>query len=122
FDQIGHVEVRLEDRANQLDILLGERLLGTVQDLLQLRIVHVDDLRRAWHPAPTPVGNEADRPRPSDAARLSSRDWNGRLSARAEGEKRVRRRKEDQVRGPTGRQSGTVSVRVGLPAASRTRS
>src|SRR5262249_56302385 len=85
FDQIGHVAVRLEDRTNQRHVLLVERLLDTVQDLLQLGVAHVDDWRRAWHPAPTQVGNEGDRPRPSDELRLCSRQWNGRPSARGEG-------------------------------------
>jgi len=35
-------------------------------------------------------------------------------------EKNVRAVKEDQVRGPTGRQSGAAPVPVGLPAASNT--
>ena len=54
FHQVGHVDVRLEDRANQRRVLLVERLLDTAQDLLQLRVVHFDNLRRVSHPATTP--------------------------------------------------------------------
>src|SRR5689334_22966904 len=63
---------------------------------------------------------EVERPRPPDEPRLSSREWNGGPSARAEGKKRARRGKEAQARGPTGRQSGAAPVPVGLPAASNT--
>src|SRR5262245_6904936 len=63
---------------------------------------------------------EVERPRPPDGPRLWCREWNGSDSARAEGKKRVRRGKEDQVRGPTGRQSGAAPVPIGLPAASNT--
>jgi hypothetical protein len=62
FHQVGHIGVRLEDRTNQLRILLVERLFDTTQDVVQLGVVHFDNLRRVSHPATT--GSKSGRPRP----------------------------------------------------------
>jgi hypothetical protein len=53
FDQAGHVGVRLEEPANQVAVLLIERLLGAAQDVLQLLVVHREQLRSGSHPAAT---------------------------------------------------------------------
>jgi hypothetical protein len=51
--QLGQVGVQLEDRADQLGVLLVERSLSAAEDLLQSVTVHVDELQRPLHPAAT---------------------------------------------------------------------
>ncbi len=116
FHQIGHIDVRLEDRPNQLGVLLVQRLLDAAQDLLQLRAVHFDNLRRVSHPATTRCQGRAS---PAASVRPASNPGmktNGARFARS-GKSRWR---PGQVRGPTGRQSAAAPVRVGLPAESNT--
>ena len=117
FHQVGHVGVRLEDRANQRGVLLVERLLDAAQDLLQSRAVHFDELRRVSHPQQPaertgitgrfPATGVASHPGSSGARPPRSRKSPSRPG---------------QVSGPTGRQSAAAPVRVGLPAESRTAS
>jgi hypothetical protein len=45
FYQVGHVDVGLEDSANQGSVLLSERLFDAAQDLLQLHGINFNDLR-----------------------------------------------------------------------------
>src|SRR5262249_1714018 len=113
--QIDHVAVRLDDRANQLDVLLGERLLSAAQDLPQARAVYFDDPWRVAHTADR--SNVVHRPPRRGRLGLQLLLWE-----HGDGDSPTITWATDHADGPTGRQSGIVPVRVGLPAASRTRS
>ena len=117
FDQIGHVDVRLEHRANQREVLRVQRLLDAAEELLQLRAVDVDDFRRGFA--------SCDYREKSKFTGLFAEVGSHRGLALMDQGFRDRARAiwgRDQACGPTGRQSGAAPVRVGLPAESSTAS
>src|SRR5262249_39214838 len=71
--QVGQVDVRLEDRAHQREVLLLERGLDAAEDFLQARAVHFDELRRGSHAAASGREGRLHRPFPWGRGGIATR-------------------------------------------------